>query len=58
VNFPVRESDRRAGDAIALYNDPTRIESQLGWKAKITDIDDIVGSAYRWLREHPQGYGD
>ena len=58
VDFPVHESERRAGDAIALYNDPKRIKSALGWDAKITDIDEVVGSAWSWFQKHPNGYGD
>ncbi|MEX0876144.1 MAG: UDP-glucose 4-epimerase GalE [Phycisphaerales bacterium] len=58
VDFPVYEADRRAGDAVALYNDPARIRSVLGWEAQITDIDEIVGTAYAWLKAHPDGYGD
>jgi len=56
VNFTVHDADRRAGDAIALYNDPTKIKSTLGWDAKITDIDEVVSSAFNWLKAHPNGY--
>jgi UDP-glucose 4-epimerase len=56
VNFTVHDADRRAGDAIALYNDPTKIQSTLGWDAKITDIDEVVSSAFNWLKAHPNGY--
>ncbi len=58
VDFPVHEADRRAGDAIALYNDPSKIKSKLGWEAEITDIDEIVSNAYSWLKAHPNGYSD
>ncbi len=56
-DFIIHETDRRAGDAIALYNDPSKIQSELGWRAEITDIDEIVSTAYAWLRTHPEGYG-
>lgn len=56
VDFPVHEAPKRAGDAIALYNDPTKIKSVLGWNAKITDIDEIVSTAYNWMKAHPEGY--
>lgn len=58
ADFPVHEGERRAGDAIALYNDPTRIREVLGWQAQITDIDEIVGSAWDWFRANPGGYND
>lgn len=55
-NFPVHESPRRAGDAVALYNDPTKIKSQLGWKPKHTEINAIVKTAFDWMKAHPSGY--
>ena len=58
VDFPVHEAERRAGDAIALYNDPTRIKSKLGWDAQITDIDEVVGTAWDWFKANPRGYRD
>ncbi len=56
VDFPVHDAPKRAGDAIALYNNPTKIKSMLGWDAKITDIDEIVSTAYNWMKAHPDGY--
>ena len=41
-----------------LYADPRKIERELGWKAKITDVDQTVASAWRWFEKHPDGYGD
>lgn len=58
VDFPVHEGGRRAGDAIALYNDPAKIRQRLGWEARITDIDEVIGSAWSWFRQHPDGYAD
>lgn len=57
-DFRVIEAPRRAGDAIALYNDPTKIRRDLGWDARITDIDEIVSTAWNWMNAHPDGYGD
>jgi UDP-glucose 4-epimerase len=58
VDFTVHDAPKRAGDAIALYNDPTKIKSTLGWEAQITDIDEVVASAFNWLKAHPNGYGN
>jgi UDP-glucose 4-epimerase len=55
-DFEVVEAGRRAGDAIALYNDPTKIQRDLGWQAKVTDIDEIVATAWNWMNAHPDGY--
>ncbi|MCA9302763.1 MAG: hypothetical protein KC996_01425, partial [Phycisphaerales bacterium] len=56
VDFAVHETDRRAGDAVALFNDPAKIRRVLGWVAQITDIDEVVSSAYSWMTRHPGGY--
>ena len=48
---------RRAGDAIALYADPSRARSVLGWEAKYKDPETIIGSAWAWFKDHPRGYG-
>jgi UDP-glucose 4-epimerase len=53
----VIEAPRRAGDPPTLYADPTKIKRELGWSAKITDLDGIIASAWRWFQEHPRGYG-
>ncbi|MBX3359367.1 MAG: UDP-glucose 4-epimerase GalE [Phycisphaeraceae bacterium] len=53
----VVEGDRRAGDPPALYADPRKIQRDLSWRASITDLDEIVGSAWRWFEKHPRGYG-
>jgi UDP-glucose 4-epimerase len=57
-DFEIREAPRRPGDAIALYADPSKIRSELGWSARITDLDEIVRSAYDWMKVHPKGYDD
>jgi UDP-glucose 4-epimerase len=54
---PVVEGDRRAGDPPALYSDPSKIRAELGWSASITDVDEIIDSAWRWFQAHPDGYG-
>lgn len=57
VDFPVRVAPRRAGDAVALYADPSRIARELGWAARVTDLDEVVGDAWAWMQAHPGGYG-
>jgi UDP-glucose 4-epimerase len=53
---PARKAARRAGDPARLVNDPRKIERELGWKASILDLDEIVRSAWEWRRRHPDGY--
>ena len=47
---------RRPGDPPSLYADASKIERELGWRARRTDIEEIIRSAYRWFQEHPRGY--
>lgn len=55
--FTVKEGPRRAGDPPMLFANPAKIQKELNWKASITDLDEIIGSAWRWYQEHPKGYG-
>jgi UDP-glucose 4-epimerase len=47
---------RRAGDAIALYADPSRAKKVLGWEAKHKDPETIIRSAWNWFSKNPRGY--
>lgn len=58
VDFTVEIGDRRAGDPPSLYADPRKIKDELGWEAKITDVETMVADAYRWFKANPTGYGD
>ena len=41
---------RRAGDAIALVADPSQTRAALGWVPRLSDLDTICGSAWRFHR--------
>jgi UDP-glucose 4-epimerase len=43
--FRVVEKPRRAGDPPMLYNNPAKIRSELGWSAKVTDLNEIIASS-------------
>ena len=53
---PVSYGPRRAGDAIALYADPSRARKVLGWEPKYKDPETIIRSAWTWFSNHPTGY--
>ena len=44
--------ERRPGDPAELVADPSLAESTLGWKARSSDIDSIVETAWRWHRRN------
>ena len=48
VDFPVQETERRAGDPAALMADNTRIKSVLGWQPDYDDLNTIVRTALAW----------
>ena len=56
VDFKVEIGARRPGDPPTLYADPSKIADELGWSAKITDLTQIVETAWRWFAAHPDGY--
>lgn len=47
-DFPVKETDRRAGDPGALMADNTRITQTLGWKPDFDSLETIVETALGW----------
>ncbi len=55
---PVTFGPRRAGDAIALYADPSHAKNLLGWEAKHKEPESIIRSAWNWFSKHPRGYED
>lgn len=45
---------RRPGDPASLVSDPGKAGEFLGWRPKHTDLDGIVGTAWRWHKRHFQ----
>ena len=54
-DLPYEIVDRRPGDVAASYADPTRAESELGWRATRT-VDDMCVDTWRWQVQNPDGY--
>ena len=53
---PVEYGDRRAGDAVALYADPSAAKATIGWEAKYKDPAEIIRTAWQWFEQNPNGY--
>ncbi|PKL33743.1 MAG: UDP-glucose 4-epimerase GalE [Planctomycetes bacterium HGW-Planctomycetes-2] len=47
---------RHPGDPPTLFCDASKIERELGWRARVRDLDEIVASAWEWFRRYPDGY--
>ncbi len=54
--IPVLVGPRRPGDAVSLYADSTRARQILDWEPVYKDPEPIIETAWRWFREHPNGY--
>ncbi|MBM4018036.1 MAG: UDP-glucose 4-epimerase GalE [Planctomycetes bacterium] len=52
----VREGPRRPGDPPALVASSEKIARDLGWKPAYPALEAIIETAWRWHREHPDGY--
>jgi UDP-glucose-4-epimerase GalE len=55
---PVKEGPRRAGDPPALVAASKKVQRELGWRPRHTDIKTIIETAWNWHRAHPKGYDD
>jgi len=51
------ESERRPGDPARLVASSEKIREELGWAPKYPDLETIIETAWRWHRDHPNGYG-
>jgi len=56
VDIPVEIHPRRAGDPAMLVADITRARVELGWKPEYSTLKEIIESAWKWMKEHPDGY--
>ncbi len=52
----VTESPRRPGDPATLVASAQKIQEELGWEPRYADLAEIIQSAWRWRRAHPEGY--
>ncbi|CAN1169421.1 UDP-arabinose 4-epimerase 1 [Linum perenne] len=56
VNIKVDYLPRRPGDYAEVYSDPSKINSELKWTARYTDLQDSLQVAWRWQKAHRDGY--
>lgn len=57
-DFPIQVTPRRAGDPAVLVASSDKARSVLGWKPSRDNLQDIIGSAWGWHSNHPEGYND
>lgn len=57
INIPYKIVEPRRGDVASCYADATKATNELAWKAE-KGIEEMCADAWRWQREHPNGYED
>ena len=49
---------RRAGDPAQLIASSEKARTVLGWQPQFTDVEQVIGTAWKWHESHPHGYED
>lgn len=57
VNISTRISHRRIGDPAILVASANRAKKELNWEPLFPELEIIIRDAWRWMRGHPDGYG-
>ncbi|MDQ0203130.1 UDP-glucose 4-epimerase GalE [Pectinatus haikarae] len=55
-DIPVISGQRRSGDPARLVASSEKAEKVLKWKAKYTDMESIIKTAWKWHKNHPNGF--
>ena len=58
VDFPVKETPRRAGDPAVLVASSAKFQTDFPWQMRYSDLETILRTAWDWHRSHPDGYGN
>ena len=50
------QSEARPGDYAEVYADVSKIQKDLNWTARYTDLEESMGHAWAWRRKHATEY--
>ena len=50
------ETNRRPGDPAVLIASSEKIIQRLNWKPQYNDLEQIIATAWKWHKNHPDGY--
>lgn len=53
---PLKIMERREGDPDILVADSSKAKAVLGWQAQHSSLEEIVGTAWKWYCNKPNGY--
>ena len=56
--IPETIAPRRAGDPSTLIASSEKAKRVLGWQPEVTEVKDIIATAWQWHVKHPQGYNE
>lgn len=56
--IPAKIAPRRAGDPAQLIASSDKAKTVLGWKPQFAQLETIIETAWKWHKNHPQGYGE
>lgn len=56
MDIPVVIGKRRPGDPARLVASSEKAQKILGWKARYTDMKSIIATAWKWHKNHPNGF--
>lgn len=54
--IPARVVPRRAGDPAQLIASSAKAKEVLGWKPEHDSLEEIISSAWKWHKSHPNGF--
>ncbi|MDO5519455.1 MAG: UDP-glucose 4-epimerase GalE [bacterium] len=54
--IPAEVTPRRAGDPAKLIASSEKAKKVLGWNPQHADLEEIIESAWKWHKTHPNGY--
>jgi UDP-glucose-4-epimerase GalE len=55
--IPSEVVERRPGDPAILIGSSEKAIQELGWKPQFADLKSILGTAWQWHKNNPEGYG-
>lgn len=54
--IPAEATPRRGGDPARLIASSDKAKEVLGWKPEHADLEEIIATAWKWHKNHPNGY--
>jgi UDP-glucose 4-epimerase len=58
AEIEVREAPRRPGDPPMLVAAGARIRNELGWEPRKSELQEMIGDAWRFAQAQPEGYSE